>query len=301
MNFRKYQHIERFGGTTVENIELGECFIFPKIDGSNSSVYLDSKGNIKAGSRKRELTLNNDNSGFYAYILKNENIKNYLRKHPNHRLYGEWLVSHSLKTYRDDAWRKFYIFDVCIDINEEIIEYIPYDIYKPLLDEFYLDYIPPLTIIKNGSYEQFLKCLENNFFLIENGKGNGEGIIIKNYNFYNSFGNQIWAKIVTNEFKEKHAREMGSPVISNDYIIEEKIVGQFCTEAFIEKEFTKIINAKGGFESRDIPELLGRIWYEFIVEESWNIIKHFKNPVINYRLLHNLVVKKIKEVKKEIF
>ena len=43
MNFRKYQHIERFGGTTVENIELGECFIFPKIDGSNSSVYLDSK------------------------------------------------------------------------------------------------------------------------------------------------------------------------------------------------------------------------------------------------------------------
>ena len=109
MEFNKYQHIERFGTDEVENIEFGRCFIFYKIDGTNGQVYLDADGNIKAGSRNRVLTLENDNANFYQYVLQNERIKKYLEKHPNHRLYGEWLVPHSIKTYRKDAWRRFYI------------------------------------------------------------------------------------------------------------------------------------------------------------------------------------------------
>ena len=109
MKFKEYQHIERLGTTVTEDIEFGTCYIFYKIDGTNGQVYLDDKGNIKAGGRRRELTLDKDNAGFYKYVLQNENIKKYLAKHPNHRLYGEWLVPHSLKTYRQSAWRKFYI------------------------------------------------------------------------------------------------------------------------------------------------------------------------------------------------
>jgi hypothetical protein len=37
MEFRKYQHIERFGTTEVKNIELGKVYVFPKIDGTNGS------------------------------------------------------------------------------------------------------------------------------------------------------------------------------------------------------------------------------------------------------------------------
>lgn len=301
MEFRKYQHLERFGRAEVRDIEIGECMIFPKLDGTNASVWLDSNGNVKAGSRTRELTLEKDNAGFYAYVLENQNIKQYLKKHPTHRLYGEWLAPHSLRTYRDDAWRKFYIFDVCLDKEDDTVEYIPYNIYKPLLEEFNLDYIPPIAVIKNGNYEQFIKCLDDNNFLIQDGKGLGEGIVIKNYNFYNKYGRQTWAKIISSEFKEKHIKTMGAPKINNDYIVEEKIIDVFCTEAFIEKEFAKLVNERDGFNSRDIPELLGRTWHEFIQEESWNIIKHFKNPTINYRLLYSLVIKKIKEVKQDIF
>ena len=303
MKFKKYQHIERYGNTEVNDIEIGECLIFPKIDGTNSSVWLDEEGNIKAGNRNRELSLEKDNGGFYKYILDNENIRLYLEKHPTHRLYGEFLIPHSLKTYTDDAWRKFYIFDVCLDRDYEndSVEYIPYDIYKPLLEEFSLDYIPPLMKINNGSYENFIKCLDKNVFLIKNGNGVGEGIVIKNYNFYNQYGRQTWAKIITNEFKEKHSKVMGYPVVSNEYIIEEKILNEFCTNAFIEKEFSKLVNDKGGWSNKIIPELLGRVWHELITEESWNIIKVFKNPTINYRLLNNLVIKKVKEVKADIF
>lgn len=302
MEFRKYQHIERFGTDEVDGIEFGKCYIFYKIDGTNASVWLDKEGKVKAGSRNRELTLENDNAGFYNAIINDERIINYLNKHPSHRLFGEWLVPHTLKTYRQDAWRKFYIFDVCLDKDDGSLEYIPYDIYKPLLEEFNLDYIPPLAIITNPTYESLIKCLEKTGqFLVEDGKGIGEGIVIKNYDFYNKYKRQIWAKIVCNEFKEKHHKEMGCPEFKAEKLIEEKIVDDFCTETFIEKEYAKIVTEQNGWQSKYIPMLLGRVFSELIKEESWNIVKKYKNPKIDYKTLNALVIKKIKEIKKEVF
>lgn len=302
MDFRKYQHIERFGTDEVDGIEFGKCYIFYKIDGTNSSVWLDNGGNLKAGSRNRELSLENDNAGFYAYVIQNDKVLAYLQKHPTHRLFGEWLVPHSLKTYRQDAWRRFYIFDVCLDKEDDGLEYIPYDIYKPLLDEFELDYIPPLATISNPTYESLLKALDKTGqFLVEDGKGIGEGIVIKNYDFYNKYKRQTWAKIVTNEFKEKHHKEMGCPDIKTEVMVEEKIVEDFCTEAFIEKEYAKIVNEQDGWTSKYIPMLLGRVFSELIKEESWNMIKKYKNPKIDYKTLNALVIRKIKEIKRNVF
>lgn len=194
MPFIKYQHIERFGTDEVENIGLGTCFVFPKIDGTNGSVWLDKNGQVCAGSRNRVLSLEADNAGFLDAIIKDPRIIGYLLRHPTHRLYGEWLVPHSLKTYRDDAWRKFYVFDVC---NEET--YIPYNEYVPLLDEFGIDYIPLLAEVHNGSREQFYSLLDKNQFLIKDGMGAGEGIVIKNYSYKNKYGRATWAKIVRSD------------------------------------------------------------------------------------------------------
>lgn len=301
MEFKKYQHLERFGNDEVEGIELGKLYIFPKLDGTNAQVWLDDEGNIKAGSRNRELTLEKDNAGFYKFVLENENIKKYLEKHPTHRLYGEFLVPHSLKTYREDAWRRFYIFDVCLDKEDGSVEYIPYDIYKPLVEEFGLDYIPPIVTMTNGSYEYFIRTLDNNTFMIQDGKGVGEGIVIKNYDYYNKYERQIWAKIVTNEFKEIHKREMGVNNIKTEKVIEQEIVDNYCTEAFIEKEYSKILNETGEWDNRKIPMLLGRVFSELVKEETWNIIKKYKNPTINYKTLNALVINKIKTVKSDIF
>lgn len=301
MEFKKYQHLERFGNDEVEGIELGKLYIFPKLDGTNAQVWLDDEGNIKAGSRNRELTLEKDNAGFYKFVLENENIKKYLEKHPTHRLYGEFLVPHSLKTYREDAWRRFYIFDVCLDKEDGSVEYIPYDIYKPLVEEFGLDYIPPIVTMTNGSYEYFIRTLDNNTFMIQDGKGVGEGIVIKNYDYYNKYERQIWAKIVTNEFKEIHKREMGVNNIKTEKVIEQEIVDNYCTAAFIEKEYSKILNETGEWDNRKIPMLLGRVFSELVKEETWNIIKKYKNPTINYKTLNALVINKIKTVKSDIF
>lgn len=301
MEFVRYQSLKRFGTEEVDGIEIGECLVFNKLDGTNGSVWLDAEGRIKAGSRNRELTLENDNAGFYAHILENENIKNYLSKHPTHRLYGEFLVPHTLKTYREDAWKKFYVFDITIDTGEDTFEYIHYDTYKPMLEEFNVDYIPPICKIKNGTYENFIRTLEQATFLVKDGHGTGEGIVIKNYNFYNKFNRQNWAKIVTTEFKEKHVKEMGYSEINTGKMVEELIVEEYVTTAFIEKEFAKIVVENDGWQSKYIPQLLGRVFSELIKEETWNFLKKHKNPKIDFRTLNVLTIGKIKEVKSEIF
>jgi hypothetical protein len=294
MEFQKYQHIERFGTEEVEQIGIGECYVFPKIDGTNSSVWLED-GQIKAGGRNRELTLESDNAGFYNSIIEDERIGQYLTAYPEYRLYGEWLVPHSLKTYRDDAWRKFYVFDVYKGETP-----LSYGEYKIGLDVFGIDYISPIRIIRNGGYEDFIKCLDENHFLVKDGQGVGEGIVIKNYDYKNKYGRQTWAKIVTSEFKEKHHKEMGAP-ITDARPVEAEIADKYITTALVEKEFEKIKVEQNGWKSQLIPMLLGKVFYTLIIEEMWHILKDFNNPTINFKTLNAMCIQRIKQVKAELF
>lgn len=99
MEFKKYQHVTRLGASGTEGILEGIVYIQPKIDGTNSSVWLNDDGTIGCGSRRRKLSEFEDNQGFYRRFNNSENIKKYLEKHPTHRLFGEFLKPHSLRTY----------------------------------------------------------------------------------------------------------------------------------------------------------------------------------------------------------
>jgi hypothetical protein len=307
MEFKKYQHLERLGTAECEAIELGECYVFPKIDGSNGCLWL-ADGILQAGSRRRHLTLEEDNNGFFAWAQQQPNILEFFKEHPTLRLYGEWLIPHSLKTYKESAWKNFYVFDVAIDKmpieikheGDDEIKYLHYEMYKPLLEKHSISYIHPISILRNGSYDQFIKQLGNNVFLIEDGKGCGEGIVIKNYDWHNKYGRQTWAKIVTSEFKEKHAKEMGAPTVEGKKLVEESIAKKFITTALIEKEHAKIAS-EDGWSSKQIPRLLNTVYYSLIREESWEFIKEHKNPVINFKTLQHFVVSEIKTKKPELF
>lgn len=300
MEFKKYQHIERFGTDEVDGIEIGKCYIFPKIDGTNSSVWINN-GELKAGSRNRELTLEKDNAGFYAWVLSNkEMFMPYFEKHPTHRLYGEWLVPHTLKNYRDSAWRNFYIFDVATDGENDTVEYLPYDIYKEFLEEFNLEYIVPQKIITNPTIDDLNWELEQNHYLMAKSDDVGEGIVIKNYDFYNKYSRQTWAKIVRSEFKERHYKTMGVPEKVTK-LIEEEIAQEFVTTALVEKEKSKIENECGGWSSKYIARLLSVIYYSIVSEDMWHILKKYKNPKIDFKLLNNFIIKEIKNKCPTIF
>lgn len=293
--FIKYQHIERLGTQETEGILKGLTYIFPKIDGTNASIWIED-GVIKCGSRNRDLTEGDDNAGFREWVKTNENIKKFFKANPRLRLYGEWLVPHSLKTYRSDAWRKFYVFDV---VKVPTGEYFAFNDYSITLMHFNIDFIPILCTASNVSEDQLYSMLDKNAYLIEDGHGFGEGIVIKNYEYINRFGQRTWAKIVRSEFKDLNREAFGAPLIKGKTEIEEKIVNETLTEAFIEKEYTKL--AIDGWSDKYIGRLLGTIWHEFINDEMFEILKKYKNPTIDFRLMQKQVTLRIKEVKSELF
>ncbi len=295
MSFLKYQHLERYGNTEVEGIEVGTCYVFPKLDGTNGSVWWDN--GVKAGSRNRELALDNDNAGFMNAMVVDKAVNLVLSVNKNIILYGEWLVPHTLKTYNDDAWRKFYVFDV-YDRNKERL--LSYDEYSAGLVAAGINVIAPIAIIKNGSIDHFTECLSKAHYLVKDGEGAGEGVVIKNYDYQNKYGRQTWAKIVTNEFKAKHHIAMGAPVVGCE-IVEEKIVAKYVTQALVDKVVAKITNEMEGWSSKYIPRLIHTVYYDLVTEETWNFVKEFKNPKVDFKVLSHYATAKIKELKPELF
>lgn len=290
INYSKYQHIERLGSAEVDGILDGVCHIFPKLDGTNSQLWWDN--GLKAGSRNRELSVESDNAGFYNWALTQSNILSFFENRPDLKLYGEWLVPHTLKNYNSNAWRNFYVFDVICEDGS----YLPYEEYNALLSIYDIPTIPVLLVKTNPSLSELNELLSNNTYLIS--EGIGEGIVIKNYNYTNKYGRKTWAKIVADEFKVQKGISVKD--ISEQKPIEFQIVETFVTEAFVRKELAKIELVEP-WSSKLIPKLLNTVFHELIVEEMWNILKRFKNPKINFKDLNNLTTSKIKELLSDKF
>lgn len=296
----KYQHIERVGNDEVDGLLIGRVYIQPKIDGTNGQIGLDDTSALYCASRNTILSADNTNQGFYNYVFgppdeEEWHVKcmylNYLAKHPMHVLYGEWLVPHTLRTYRQDAWRKFYVFDVMDKCTEK---YLSFDEYKPLLEEYGIDYIPVLAVVSNPTEDKLLEFVAANTYLIAGGAGCGEGIVLKNYEFVNKYGRTTWGKIVRNEFKEQGRGVFGYPEVDMTSV-ELKIAVEYITIGRLVKVKEKMAET-GPWSSKRIPEYLGRVWNELIAEETWNILKQFKNPKIDFKTLNKLVIARIKEL-----
>lgn len=322
---RKFDHVERYGHPDVDGLDIGIVYVFPKLDGTNASVWVEDHGegddgrpvhHFHAGSRTRELTFDEDNAGFLNWICEDESGVNFaglFADFPWWRLYGEWLVPHTLKTYREDAWRRFYVFDVYDDDDHR---YLPYDGYATVLRSFGFDMIEPLCTITNPTEEQLRKEVEANTYLIRDGCGAGEGIVIKNYEWRNKYGRQPWAKIVRTEFKEENRRQFGTPEKTGRFQVEAAIAEEFVTAALVDKERAKIrVNihyeedlgagllkeVDHTHRSQVIPRLLQTVYHAIVAEEIWTAIKRHKDPTIDFKLLRKHVIHYTKKYAGDLF
>ena len=297
MQYKSYQHIEKLGNKEVEGILKGKCSIQPKIDGTNGVVWLGDDGIIHAGSRRRDLTLDNDNAGFYNTVIKDDNIRKYLLDHKDHYLYGEWLVPHTIRYYHPESWKHFYVFDIFSYDRG----YIPYDEYSKELDKYGISYIPEIISIDNPTMEDLTKYLKETKYLIPEDKMS-EGIIIKNYEYRNQYGRCTYAKIVAEEFFNTKSLLRMKNHEAKDKTSEKDIVTTMLSEPLIIKEFSKL-----KLEYPDIKkqELIGRtlntIFHVFISEELLDYAEK-KKPVINFYYLKKECDERIKEIlKSELF
>jgi len=308
--FIKYLHLEKWDTEEVLGIEenTGDpIYIFPKLDGTNGSFWYDSNSDlVRFGSRRREIFIENDNRDMVNILSSEANFKNIyytIKYFPQYIFYGEWLCKHTIKTYKENAWGKFYIFDV---YNRETGEFIPYEEYLDLVSPMTkncpnIEIIPPLAIAKKINQSDLKKAADTNYYLMQEGEI-GEGVVVKKYQYKNRYGRTVWAKYVRTEFTAKHIKEMGPRVINSKDCLEEKIINKYVTEHLVFKTIEKLRDKyefrTENFPSKLIPELIQTVYYDIIREEAWSILKEFKNPTINFKLLNKLCNNRTKIIAK---
>ena len=224
---------------------------------------------------------------------------------------GEWMVPHTLKTYLEDVWKRFWIFDV---FDRELGRYLVYEDYAETLVANGLHYVEPLWVSENPGEEQIGTQVEMNTYLIADGAGLGEGVVAKNYAWTNVHGRQPWAKVVRHEFKERNKKAPDTGARQ----VEAEIVEGYVTPAFVAKTRATVVAAVANdegidlfkapqseiehtFRHRIIPQLLGRVYHDLVTEEAWTIVKKWKYPVINFKLLQGLVTTRVKELARDLF
>lgn len=332
MSYISYTHVERLEHPNVEGLLIGECYVFPKLDGTNAVLwYDDEQDHVGCGSRRRDLSKPgaDDNHGFRESMQSRDVLGdlNWLRStydgvaYPI--FYGEWLVPHTLKTYRPEAWREFYVFDArCPETGR----YLPYESWAPRLLEAGAKVIEPLSIITNPTVEDITKIRDhhNTYLIAENG-GVGEGVVVKNYSFRNHVGKTVWGKSVRNDFKEDNRRAFGTPERNGSFQVEAAIAEHYITPAFVEKTREKVEHAiiadvEFGMEPQCmsiqlenrrraiaerrgqlIPRLLQTVYSELIEEETSAFVKKFKDPTIDFKKLRQFVIAETKKYAADLF
>jgi hypothetical protein len=294
----------------------GLVHVFPKLDGTNASVWLDGNGEIQAGSRSRVLSEGADDAGFLSSVNSFGHID---QLHDalsafgeGTHIYGEWLVPHTIKGYREDAWRRFWIFDAWTPSTG----YVALERYAPVLDVLDLDWIPPLATIDNPDEEIVLKHLNANTFLMADGAGLGEGVVLKNYDWKNKYGRQPWGKVVRNEFKDDARTKFGAPELKGRSVIEGKVAEKYVTQPLVDKIRAKIRleianredvpNAEYDaidetYRKEMIPRLLQTVYTDVVNEEAWAFVREFKDPTVNFKSLRAHVYRLTKKFAQDLF
>lgn len=291
MQFKPYPKIQGLHKEECDGILLGTCVIQEKIDGANASIWMDD-GSVHCGSRSRDLIEAGDPfNGFVEYVKSHQGINKLLLDKPTYRLYGEWLVRHTIG-YRETSYKHFYLFE--IEDNGVIIPIE--DIYK-IADEYSIKTAKLFGVVDNPTLEQIKEWAGSSVL-----GDKGEGVVLKNLKFINKFGNIQHGKYVTQEFKEDNAITFGGNNKNSETYNEMYFVNKFLTLARVQKVVHKLEATSGVPSYQDIPKVLGMVFYDLISEEAWSITQDMakSGKQFNFKAFKQLCDRKSKQIFIEI-
>ena len=271
--FRRYMHVERMTDPLPQRINgltHGETYVFPKIDGANHCAWYDlDERRCMCASRRVVLTEDNDQTGFYSYWTTHPEIARMCEENKGLVFYGEYLTPHTLRAYQDDAWGRWYVFDVWSVLGDA---YMPFDAYEPLVRSYGIDVIPPLAVENSPSRDRLIGLLTDNGYLMKDDTV-GEGVIVKNYRFRDTWGGQTWGKLVTEDFRKAFGEAWG---VEDRMTVEEKGARDLLPAGFVEKEYLKFTKDRGEeWDDRMFPDFLARVMEEWRDDYHAEIIDWF--------------------------
>lgn len=265
---KKYMSVVRLGHkTTLGVLNVGDRIVVQeKLDGANASVRVID-GKVHAYSRNTELSEDNTLGGFYNFAMEHVMFK-YIPE--DVILFGEYLNPHKVKY--PDYQKQFFLYDV---YNVRTGMYEIFSSVKVFANALKLNLIP---VLYEGEYQSFehLQSLVGQTKLggVLNGEETGEGIVVKNPDYVDRFGNQLFVKLVTDSFRE--VQKQKAPKDPNKEATQEQVfVSQVVTEPRVEKFLHKfvdegILDEHYGIEDMGtiLKNMNQRIYDDVLEEES---------------------------------
>lgn len=235
---KKYTDVIRHGKSNTHLVySVGDKIsVTEKIDGANASFCLDEDNvlGVSCYSRNQQLSEENRLRGFYGWVENNIVPKKELLN-PNYRYTGEWACSHKI-IYKEEAYNKFYLFSIW---DDEKNLYLSDDVVKSEARKLGLStprYFYEGEYISFEHLNQFVGL--SDLTKIPN---TGEGIVVKNVDYIDKYGKQVFTKIVSKEFAEVMKQK---PAKSTDFKDDKlkQLVESVLTEARVEKLIHKLVD-----------------------------------------------------------
>jgi hypothetical protein len=263
---KKFTDVVRLGHkSTIGVLAEGDNIVIQeKIDGANAS-FRRVGNELVAFSRNHQLSEENTLGGFYQFVKElNIQIGEGLI------FFGEWTNPHKVKY--PEHQKKFFLFDI-YDVTQG--KYLPWETVKRVGQSLGLNLVP---VFYEGEYKGF-DHLQSFVGKTELGGmlgdiPTGEGIVVKNVDYTDRFGNQMYVKLVTDAFREVQKQKAPKdPKVESTQ--EQKFVDQTVTTARIEKFLHKfvdegILDEQFGIEDMGtiLKNMNTRIYEDIIKEES---------------------------------
>ena len=286
---KKYTDVVRLGKSQTANvIQEGDYIsITEKIDGANSSFILDDASELGVSCYSRNTPLSEENRlrGFYDWVLNNIiPIKNKLN--PNYRYFGEWLVSHKV-VYKPEMYNNFYLFSIW---DEEKQEYLPDEIVKSEANKLNIQTVTYFYEGKYISFEHLMSFVGKSDKTLE--PNDGEGVVVKNNNYKDKYGNQVFVKLVSEKFAEVQKQKLPkNPNVDSELIGKIKSV---LTEARVNKLIHKLVDEGLLIENYTIENMgeilkkLGSKVFEDIMKEESDLFVNEEEDKIKKIIGKNL-------------
>ena len=296
MAFKKYPKIERLGHEDTKdifNFTDDTLVIEEKVDGGNGVIWWDEEDKIiHFGSKNRDLTKEQDDKIFAKQqiamkeLLKN-NYKKGIKLNPDYYYYIEWMALH---TIRYTNIPDFIGLDIRLKHQanmEGCGMFLGRDLREQEFKRLGIENIP---VVWRGKVNDFKKMEVGSF--IQKSKyydGKMEGVVIKNYCRKHPRGNhQLYAKFVTDEFKEDNKAVFGS--VRQEISDTSKIVDQFVTDARIRKAVLKFVNEDNkNLDLRLMSKVPTYVIKDVLKEEFLEIYEQYK--FIDFKEMRNKVTK----------
>lgn len=250
---KKYHSIVRLGHKSTHDVlkEGDKIIVQEKIDGANASFRKDGDI-IRAFSRNKELNEENNLGGFYQWVQENIDIDQLVEEGI---YFGEWTNPHKVKY--PEYQKKFFLFDI---FDTETSRYIDFKLVKNQSELLNVNLVPVFYEGEYKSFEHLEQFIGQTFLGGQLGdKKTGEGVVVKNIDYRDRFGEQLFVKLVAPEFREVQKQKAPKNPIRVE-TEEQKFIKTVITEARVEKILYKLVDE-------------GKLDPRFGIEDMGNVLK----------------------------